>query len=283
MPDYPIKHTRDNPVGYRSPLDRQMKYQEVTLKVDGPSSAQVAEEPIEGDKQRQPVAYIPGVDTCIRGWYIYKDPSEAQIKQQNRRLMIFFHENAGNIGLRLDYFELAYKRLNCDIFVIAYRGYSDSDGVPDEALIKKDMIHLNNYITSQFKHKYYHAGGIFIVGRSLGGAVGTYLASINELGAKENYYDHNFNGIVLENTFTSIDDMVDVIFPFLKYLKWIVLNMHWNTNALIKDIRSPLLIVVGEKDEIVPSDHGTRLYDSAVNTVLKDTLYVKDGHHNDTW
>ena len=94
--------------------------------------------------------------------------------------MVFFHENAGNIGLRLDYFELAYKRLNCDIFVMAYRGYSDSDGNPDESMIKKDMRLLNAYITSQFKHKYYNAGGIYIVGRSLGGAVGAYLASINE-------------------------------------------------------------------------------------------------------
>lgn len=62
--------------------------------------------------------------------------------------MVFFHENAGNIGLRLDYFNLAYKRLNCDIFVIAYRGYSESDGYPDETNIKKDMHILNDYITS---------------------------------------------------------------------------------------------------------------------------------------
>ena len=195
---------------------------------------------------------MKGVDTCIRGWYIYKDPSEEAIRKNNRRLMVFFHENAGNIGLRLDYFELVYKRMNCDIFVIAYRGYSESDGYPDEKLIKKDMIYLNKYITSQFKHKYYHAGGIFILGRSLGGAVGSYLASINELESMENYYQHNFNGIVLENTFTSIDDMVDVLFPFLTYFKSLVLNMHWKTSALIENLTSPILIVIGEKDEIVP-------------------------------
>ena len=197
--------------------------------------------------------------------------------------MVFFHENAGNIGLRLDYFELAYKRLNCDIFVIAYRGYSDSDGHPDETLIKQDMEYLSSYITAQFKHKYYHAGGIFIVGRSLGGAVGAYLAHLNEQASKINYYEHNFNGIVLENTFTSIDNMVDTLFPPLKYVKPLMLNMHWDTASLIEEIRSPLLIVVGEKDEIVPSDHGLILFDKAKNSIFKDILTVKDGMHNDTW
>jgi len=197
--------------------------------------------------------------------------------------MVFFHENAGNIGLRMDYFELAYKRLNCDIFVIAYRGYSDSDGYPDEGLIKQDMVILNDYITENFKHKYYHAGGIYIVGRSLGGAVGAFLANHNENIAMSNYYDHTFNGVVLENTFTSIDNMVDVLFPPLKYIKNLVLRMHWNTEALISELRSPLLIVVGQKDEIVPADHGERLFSLAKSSIHKDILRVKEGTHNDTW
>jgi hypothetical protein len=36
LPQYPIQHARDNPYGYRSPLERGMKYQEVALKVSGP-------------------------------------------------------------------------------------------------------------------------------------------------------------------------------------------------------------------------------------------------------
>jgi pimeloyl-ACP methyl ester carboxylesterase len=147
--------------------------------------------------------------------------------------MVFLHENAGNIGLRMDYFELAYKRLNCDILAIAYRGYSDSDGYPDETLIKEDMVVINAYIKENFKHKYYHAGGVFIVGRSLGGAVGVFLAHYNEYIASENYYEHNFNGVVIENTFLSIDSMVDVIFPFLKYIKGLILRLHWRNEDLI--------------------------------------------------
>ena len=45
-----------------------------------------------------------------------------------RDTIVFLHENAGNIGLRLDWFGLVYDRLNCNIVCFAYRGYSRSEG-----------------------------------------------------------------------------------------------------------------------------------------------------------
>ena len=47
---------------------------------------------------------------------------------RNKDTVIFMHENAGNIGLRLDYFELIYHNLDVNIVAVAYRGYSKSDG-----------------------------------------------------------------------------------------------------------------------------------------------------------
>ena len=45
---------------------------------------------------------------------------------------MFFHENAGNIGTRLYYFYYYMQYLKCNILIVAYRGYSDSDGTPNE-------------------------------------------------------------------------------------------------------------------------------------------------------
>ena len=53
---------------------------------------------------------------------------KGQEKSPDRRLIVFFHENAGNIGLRLDDFEAMYSGLGVDILAFAYRGYSDSTG-----------------------------------------------------------------------------------------------------------------------------------------------------------
>jgi len=65
--------------------------------------------------------------------------------------MVFFHENAGSkffyiflidlildIGLRLEYFMKYIKNVNTNILVIAYRGYSDSEGTPTEEGLKSD-------------------------------------------------------------------------------------------------------------------------------------------------
>ena len=38
---------------------------------------------------------------------VENDPRVEELRQQmnkNRKLVVFFHENAGNLGLRLDYF-----------------------------------------------------------------------------------------------------------------------------------------------------------------------------------
>ena len=61
------------------------------------------------------------------------------------------------------------------------------------------------------------------------------------------------DGIILENTFTSVPDLVDSMFSVLGYFKSIVLTNHWNTIEAVKDIKSPILYVTGSKDEIVPT------------------------------
>ena len=57
---------------------------------------------------------------------------------RSKDTIIFFHENAGNIGLRLDYFELIYHKLDVNIVCVAYRGYSRSEGEPEEEGILLD-------------------------------------------------------------------------------------------------------------------------------------------------
>jgi hypothetical protein len=46
--------------------------------------------------------------------------------------IIFFHENAGNIGHRLFYLEKYFHLCKTNILIVAYRGYSDSEGSANE-------------------------------------------------------------------------------------------------------------------------------------------------------
>jgi len=56
------------------------------------------------------------------------------------------HENAGNIGLRLSYYEAIINDLDLNVLTIAYRGYSDSDGTPNEVGLKEDGLDIMKYV-----------------------------------------------------------------------------------------------------------------------------------------
>lgn len=56
----------------------------------------------------------------LAGWFI---------KQKNpiqHETIIFFHENAGNIGNRLGFLEQIYIELEVNILIVGYRGYGHS-------------------------------------------------------------------------------------------------------------------------------------------------------------
>ena len=46
-------------------------------------------------------------------------------------------------------------------------------------------------------------------------------------------YPWMFRGIILENTFTSMGDMVDKVMFFAKHFKGLILNSHWNSIDIV--------------------------------------------------
>ena len=57
--------------------------------------------------------------------------------------------------------------------------------------------------------------------------------------------------------------MVDHIFPFLKYFKWLVLRNYWPSIERIKKIRVPIMIISGTADTLVPPPMLKTLYNQA--------------------
>jgi abhydrolase domain-containing protein 13 len=54
---------------------------------------------------------------------------------------------------------------------LAYRGYSSSSGKPTEEGLKLDANAVMDFVDQELAEFYIHKGGVFVVGRSLGGAV----------------------------------------------------------------------------------------------------------------
>ncbi len=61
-----------------------------------------------------------------------------------------------------------------------------------------------------------------------------------------------FDGVILENTFTSIPDMVDNLFYVVGYFKFLILKIKWDTKQIVQSLQLPMLFVTGDQDELVP-------------------------------
>ena len=83
---------------------------------------------------------------------------------------------------------------------------------------------------------------VFVFGRSLGGAVAIYSAGLG----------YQLSGIILENTFTCIGDMVHAIMPKIAWLKFLVLRIDWPSEKRIASVKCPIMMISGGADELVP-------------------------------
>lgn len=80
------------------------------------------------------------------------------------------------------------------------------------------------------------------------------------------------SGVILENTFTSIDDMVDKIFPYVSMFKSLILRNHWRSIDIIHKIKVPILFIIASKDELVPPEMNIKLFESASGAKSKEKV-----------
>jgi abhydrolase domain-containing protein 13 len=196
--------------------------------------------------------------------------------------LLFFHGNAGNIGLRIPNAMQMVQHLGSNVLMVEYRGYGDSDSVaPTEVGLQRDAL-----AALQFAHAHggIHSEKIFLFGRSLGGSVALHLA--------QDALQRNvpFAGVMVENTFTSISSMVDILLPFLTPIKRYVLRIGWNSADLMPSLGQsnvPILFLAGAKDELVPHQHMVELYRAALTAAPHQERIrlhvIPEGTHNESW
>jgi hypothetical protein len=59
-------------------------------------------------------------------------------------------------------------------------------------------------------------------------------------------------GVIIENTFTSIGDMVDHLMPLVAIFRKFIQKIFWPSIDRIGNVTAPLCMIRGMKDEIVP-------------------------------
>ncbi|KAJ5166730.1 Protein bem46 [Penicillium canariense] len=185
--------------------------------------------------------------------------------------VIMFHGNAGNIGHRVPIAKAIQDTLHCNVFMLEYRGYGLSTGMPDEAGLKIDAQTGLDYLRQRAETR---DSKLVVYGQSLGGAVSINLVATNQ-------EQGDIAGLILENTFLSIRKLIPNVFPPARYLARFC-HQYWTSEDIIPKIsKIPILFLSGLKDELVPPSNMTQLF-SVCQSETKIWRSLPNGGHNDS-
>jgi uncharacterized protein len=194
-------------------------------------------------------------DERLHGWWV---PATRAPRLGH---VLLLHGNAGNIGDRVPHVELL-AGAGFDVLAFDYRGYGRSTGRPGE---QGTYLDARAALGVMRRQDGVDPARVIFVGESLGGAIALELALASAPA-----------GLVLQSTFTSIRDMARRHYPFIPRA---AVPDAYPSLRLVQRLRAPLLVLHGDRDEIVPLMYGQALFDAAPEP---KALHVLSGvAHND--
>lgn len=177
-------------------------------------------------------------------------------------VVLYFHGNAGNLGRagRIERFR-GLTEDGTGLFAVSYRGYGGSTGWPSEEGLLQDARAAYGAAATRFG-----AGKLVGYGESLGTGVVLKLAAEVPLQA-----------VVLEAPYRSTLSVAQGLYPYLPLS--LVMKDQFRSDAVIDRVRTPLLFLHGERDQVIPFAQGLQLYELA--NAPKRFLGFPAGRHSD--
>ena len=191
-------------------------------------------------------------DVKIKSWLIEKD-------LKKYKTILFLHGNAGNL------FNRSYKlnrlnELNLNVLIISWRSFSGNLGEPNETNLYGDAKKAVKWLNDRGVE----TKNIILYGESLGTGVAVEIGQTNK-----------FNSIILESPYTSMVKAAKIYYPYLPVN--LLLKDKYNSEKKIKNIKTPILIMHGKKDNIVPFYMGKKLFETANKP--KKFLQIEEDDH----
>src|SRR5262245_16107279 len=193
----------------------------------------------------------PGVR--VEAWFV---PGRGCTEQLPGPAVIITHGNYEVIDQGL-WHARHYAEMGVSALLVEFRGYGRLRGKPNEKDITADMLLFFDRLAARPE---VDSKRIAIHGRSIGGGAAAQLAARRTAAA-----------LILQSTFTSIDAMAArrLVPPPL-------VRDHWRTDAVVAKYERPLLILHGERDDIISASYSKQLK----GLCSKSELCLLDGSHN---
>jgi fermentation-respiration switch protein FrsA (DUF1100 family) len=170
--------------------------------------------------------------------------------------------NAGDRSMRAA-LAAALNRMGHSVLLFDYRGYGGNPGRPSEDGLAADARAAQAWLAAQPD---VDRNRIAYFGESLGAAVAVGLSVQRPPAA-----------LVLRSPFTSLSDVAAVHYPWLPVRR--LLLDRYPSIERIASVSAPVLMIAGDRDDIVPMALSRRLYDAAAEP--KRFVLVPGAGHND--
>lgn len=173
-------------------------------------------------------------------------------------VILYVHGN-GDLIAFLEPIAAVFVELGYDVVIPDYRGYGKSTGqITNEADLHADMEVVYQYVLGL-----YNEDTVTIYGQSIGTGLSVVLAT-----------EHSPKQLFLESPYFSMVDLVQGHVPIVPSF---LLRYQLRSDRLIGQVRSPVYVLHGGTDTLIPPDHGERLYD-LVQTEKEFFLVPDLGH-----
>jgi alpha-beta hydrolase superfamily lysophospholipase len=182
-------------------------------------------------------------------------------------VMLYLHGARWNLASSASRMRRMHE-LGFSVLGIDYRGFGQStDELPSEDSAHEDALAGWRWLAEQRPGAARH-----LYGHSLGGAIAVRLAHAVESGPER------AAGLIVEGSFTSIPDLVSTF----RY-GWLpvgpLISQRFDSASRVGELKTPLIVVHGESDRLVPHTLGRELYERAAGP--KRFVLVEGGtHHN---
>jgi uncharacterized protein len=177
-------------------------------------------------------------DIKLLGWYHEKNLKDF-------KTLVYFHGNAGSLENRIHKLN-HFKNMNINFLIIAWRGFSGNIGKPSEQGLYVDGKSAIDWLIK----KGIDEKDLVLFGESLGTGVAVDLAQ-----------NKRYAGIILETPFTSMVDAAKIFYPYIPVD--LLLKDKFENHKKVKNINSPILVMHGEVDQIVPFSMGKKIFEMA--------------------
>lgn len=191
--------------------------------------------------------------------------SVLQLRLPNPSGVVFFlHGNAGNLAgwfTNTDF----YRQANHDLVMLDYRGYGKSTGrVANPQQLRADVRAVWDHFAPQ-----YQGHNLVVYGRSLGTALAADLAEqLTAAGRPPGL-------TVLVSPYSSMRELSAEFYP---WVPGSLLRYPLDTGKHLPQVRGPILLLHGARDELIPVQHAERLQALVPHARLQ---VVPGAGHND--